>query len=162
MLSTQGWNGLDWALAGIVALSTIRAFMRGLVQALFGLLGFVGGFELASWNYATAGDWVYDRGWLRPLSTARIVAFLVITALIVVAFELIGRGVRKTAHSVGFGPFDQLLGAAFGVARGLLIGVALIVAVTAFAPPEWIDGSKLTSYFLGAAHAVSFVIPHGL
>jgi membrane protein required for colicin V production len=162
MVNSGDWNGLDWALAGIVALSTVRAFMGGLIQALFGLLGFVGGFELASWNYVAAGDWVYDRGWLRSLSTARILSFLVITVLTVAAFELIGRGVKKTAHSIGLGPFDHMMGAAFGVARGLLIGVALIVAVTAFAPPEWIDGSKLTGYFLGAAHAVSFTIPHGL
>ena len=58
---------------------------------------------------------------------------------------------------------DRILGAAFGFVRGLLIGVALIVGVTAFAPQSgWVEGSRLSSYFLGAAHAVSFVVPHSL
>jgi len=163
MINVGNWNGLDWALFVILLLSTVRAWMRGLVQALFGLLGFVGGFQLASWNYAAAGDWIYEKGLLKSLPNARIAAFLAIVAAIVIAFELIGRGVRKSAHAVGFGIFDHSLGAAFGLARGLLLGVGVIVGVTAFAPQSgWVEGSKLSPYFLGAAHAVSFLVPHNL
>ena len=159
----ENWNGLDWALIGILLLSTVRAWMRGMVEALFGLLGFVGGFQLASWNYASVGDWLYQRGWLRSLSVSRLLAFLVITVAVVIAFELVGHGVKRAAHAVGFGMLDRILGAAFGFVRGLLIGVALIVGVTAFAPQSgWVEGSRLSSYFLGAAHAVSFGVPHSL
>jgi membrane protein required for colicin V production len=157
----NNWNGLDWALIGIMIVSTVRAGMRGLVAALFGLLGFVGGFELASWNYASVGDWLFQRGWLRSLPTARIIAFLVITGAVVIAFDLVGRGIKKSAHAIGFGMLDRTLGAAFGLARGLLVGVGVIVGVMAFAPQSgWVEGSRLSSYFLGVAHAVSFVVPH--
>jgi membrane protein required for colicin V production len=118
---------------------------------------------LATWNYATVGDWIYQRGYIRQLSTARLVAFLVITVAIVIVFELIGRGVKKAAHAVGFGMMDRFLGSSFGFARGLLLGVAVIVGVTAFAPQSgWAEGSRLSSYFLGAARAVSFVVPYDL
>jgi membrane protein required for colicin V production len=163
MFNVMNWNGLDWVLMLVVVLSTVRAWMRGLVQALFGLLGFVGGFQLATWNYGTVGDWIYDRGYIRLLSNARIVAFLVITIAIVIFFELVGRGVKKAAHAVGFGLFDRILGAAFGLARGILLSVAVIIGVKAFAPQwEATDNSKLSSYFLGAARAVSFIVPYDL
>ena len=162
-IDVADWNGLDWTLAAVLLLSTLRAWWRGLVQALFGLLGFVGGFQLASWNYASAGDWLFRKQGFASLATARIVAFLAIAVAVVIVFELVGRGVKKSAHAVGFGMFDRALGAAFGLARGLLLGVSVIVGVTAFAPQSgWIEGSKLSAYFLGAAHAVSFVVPHDL
>lgn len=163
MFNVGNWNGLDWILIVILAVSTIRAWMRGLVQALFGLLGFVGGFQLATWNYGVVGDWIYERNYVHLLSNARIVAFLLITVVIVVVFELVGRGVKKAAHAVGFGFVDRILGAGFGFARGLLLGVAVIIGVTAFYPQSgWAEGSRLSSYFLGAARAVSFVVPYDL
>jgi membrane protein required for colicin V production len=163
MFKVGHWDGMDWLLFVVLVLSTSRAWMRGLVQALFGLLGFVGGFQLANWNFLSVGDWIYSAHWIRSLSTARVIAFLTILGTVLVAFELVGRGLKRSAHAVGFGMLDRTLGAAFGLARGLLLGVAIIVAITAFAPrSEWVEDSKLSSYFLGAAHAVSFDVPHSL
>jgi membrane protein required for colicin V production len=163
MFNAMNWNALDWILVLVLVISTARAWMRGLVQALFGLLGFVGGFQLATWNYAFVGDWIYQRGYVRLLPTARIVAFLTITIVVVIVFELIGRGVKKAAHAVGFGMLDRVLGSCFGLARGMLLGVAVIVGVTAFAPDSgWNEGSKLSALFLGAARAVSFIVPYDL
>jgi membrane protein required for colicin V production len=163
MFNPVNWNGLDWILILVVVVSTARAWMRGLVQALFGLLGFVGGFQLATWNYDAVGDWLYEKGYVRLLSNSRIIAFLIITVLVVVAFELVGRGVKKAAHAVGFGMLDRVMGSCFGLARGILLGVAVIIGVTAFEPQSgWADGSRLSSYFLGAARAVSFVVPYDL
>jgi len=158
MFNIGEWNGLDWILLVILVVSTVRAWMRGLVKALFGLLGFVGGFELARWNYAPFGDWINQRQWLKSPVVAHVVAFATINIAVVVVFDLVGRGVKKSAHAVGFGVSDQMLGAAFGMVRGLLLGVALIVGVAVF-EPEWVEGSRLSSYFLGVAHAVSFGVP---
>jgi membrane protein required for colicin V production len=163
MFNPVNWNGLDWILILVLIVSTVRAWMRGLVQALFGLLGFVGGFQLATWNYHVVGDWLYDKGYVHALSNARTIGFLIITITVVIVFELIGRGVKKAAHAVGFGMLDRILGSCFGFARGLLLGVAVIFACTAFAREAgWTDDSKLSSYFLGAARAVSFIVPYDM
>ncbi len=163
MFNVVDWNGLDWLLVLVLAISTVRAWMRGLVQALFGLLGFVGGFQLASWNYTVVGDWINDKGYVRSVADSRIVAFLGITILVVIAFAIVGHGVKKAAHAVGFGTLDRILGSCFGLARGILIGVAVIVGVSAFMPRSaWPEGSKLSSLFLSAARAVSFVVPSDL
>jgi membrane protein required for colicin V production len=65
--------------------------------------------------------------------------------------------------AVGLGFLDRLGGAAFGVVRGLLAGVALMMTIAAFyADSETIAKSKLTPYFLAGAHAVCFFVPADL
>jgi membrane protein required for colicin V production len=54
-------------------------------------------------------------------------------------------------------------GAGFGLARGGLLGVAILMAAAAFVPQStWVRNSQLAPYFLAGAHAVSFVVPHDL
>jgi membrane protein required for colicin V production len=70
---------------------------------------------------------------------------------------------HRTADAIGLGFFDRVLGAAFGFARGCLLGVAVMMAVAAFLPQStWAVNSLLTPYFLAGAHEVSFVVPQDL
>jgi membrane protein required for colicin V production len=74
-----------------------------------------------------------------------------------------GKMIRRTAHTIGLGLFDRLLGALFGFVRGCLLGIAVLTASTAFLPHSTqIANSRLTPYFLAGVHAVSFVVPQGL
>ena len=76
---------------------------------------------------------------------------------------LLARIMRRTASMVGLSFMDRLLGALFGFVRGLLLGTALLTAVTAFLPEGvWLQSSRLAPYFLRTAHAVSFVMPSDL
>ena len=159
-MNIADWNWFDWVLIAILAVSMARAFMNGLVRAIFGLLGFVAGFELATWTYTIVGDRISDRGWIASQTTARIVAFLLIVAAVAVLFELLGRGLHKALRTVGLGPLDRLLGAAFGFGRGCLIGIALLMAATTFAPrSRTVATSVLSPYLFVVAHDVSFLVP---
>ncbi len=94
---------------------------------------------------------------------AQIAAFLLIVSVVMVLSTLVGRALNRTIHAIGLGFFDRFLGAVFGFARGCLFGVAILMAIAAFLPhSEWIANSRLSSYFLAGAHAVSFVVPHDL
>lgn len=96
-------------------------------------------------------------------ATAQIVGFVLIVLVVMVLSALLGRAFNRTVHAVGLGFFDRLLGAVFGLLRGCLLGVAILMAVAAFLPQsQWIANSQLTPYFLRGAHAVSFVVPHDL
>ena len=65
---------------------------------------------------------------------------------------LAGKLIRRTAHTIGLGFFDRLLGALFGLARGCLLGVAILTAATAFLPHSTrIANSRLTPYFLAGS-----------
>lgn len=156
-----GLTGFDWLLIGVLAWSTIAAFMRGLIRVLFSLGGLVLGILLASWNYRTLAPRLLH--WAHPLATAQAVAFVLILVGAIVVASLLGRVLRKTVSAVGLGFLDRLGGAAFGFVRGCLAGVAIMMMIAAFSPgSETIAKSTLTPYFLAGAHAVCFVVPADL
>ena len=154
-------NLFDCLLVAILAYSTIMAFVRGIILELFSLGGLIAGILVAGWNYnhvaAVLGHLITNP------AVAQIVAFLLIIIVVMVISTLLGKALNRTAHAIGLGFFDRLLGALFGFARGCLFGVAILMAIAAFLPHSaWIANSRLSSYFLAGAHAVSFVVPHDL
>lgn len=162
----DSYNYLDWILVALLVYSTISAFVRGFIMEIISLGGLILGIYLASWNYQ------YPAGLLLrlthpflslPPAIANFIGFLGIVFGIMVAFGQIARVIRSTAHTIGLGFPDRLLGATFGLARGCCIGVALMLALTAFMPlAPAISHSRLSPYFLAGVHAVSFVVPHDL
>ena len=159
----QGWNGLDWVLAGIVVVSAVRAMMRGLVRTVFALAGLLCGFAIAEWKGPELAAWVVSRGWIAEEPLARVVCFVMLALGVMVVFALLGGLAKRTAHAVGLGMFDRALGGLLGVARGVLVGVAVIFCVRAVASGSTLfRGSCLSSYFLAAGDAVSFLVPHSL
>jgi len=154
------WNVFDWALVAIVAFSMVRAFFTGLVCAIAGLAGLLAGYEVASWTYVNLGAQFQEMGWIQSQAIARSVAFLLIIVGMVLLFDVLGRAVRRSLRTVGMGTFDRLLGMGFGFARGCLIGIALLIALSSFAPQSpIIVRSVLRPYLFTVAHEVSFLIP---
>lgn len=154
-------NPLDWLLAALLAYSVVRAVVRGFFQEAFALGGLILGFLFACWFYHPLA--VDLKGLINSPQIAQLSAFLLILAGTMILASLIGKLLRHTASVIGLGFADRLLGALFGLLRGALLGVALLLAVTAFLPSApWIENSLLAPYFLRAAHAVSFVMPSDL
>ncbi len=159
-MNVANWNIFDWALAAIMAFSMLRAFITGLVCAIAGLAGLLAGYEAASWTYVGLGEQFSAMGWMQSQAMARSVAFLLIVVFVVVVFDIFGRALRRSLRTVGMGTFDRILGAGFGFARGCLIGIALLIALSSFAPQSpIIVQSVLRPYLFTVAHEVSFLIP---
>ena len=144
-------NAFDWLLIAILAWSTLSALLRGIVMELFTFGGLITGILVASWNYQHLSP-LLER-LLHPVFnlsavTCNILAFLFMIVGIMLLAALTGRLIRRTAHTIGLGFFDRLLGGLFGFARGCLLGIALIMAGAAFLPHSaWISDSHLTSLF---------------
>jgi membrane protein required for colicin V production len=154
-------NLFDCLLVAVLAFSTIQAFFRGLLLELFSLAGLAAGVLLAAWNYALLAS-PLSRFITNP-AVANAVAFLLVVIGVMVLAAILGRMMHTAAHAIGLGFFNRLGGAAFGLARGGLACVAILMALTAFLPTaDWLKNSRLTPYFLDGAHAVSFVVPHDL
>jgi len=154
-------NLFDWLLIAVLALSTIQAFFRGLLLELFSLIGLAAGVLLAAWNYPVLAS--PPARWITNPAVANLLAFLLIAISVMVLAAILGRMFHTAAHAIGLGFFNRLGGAVFGLARGWLAGVAILMAVTAFLPSsDWLKNSRLTPYFLAGAHAVSSVVPHDL
>lgn len=156
-------NSFDWMLIGIILLSAGHGFYRGFVRAALGLAGLVGGFYVASLYYRPVADFIEDVKWTDSTPTARIVGFVLIVSAIGIGAEVLGRLMKKALRKMGLGPLDRLMGAVFGVVRGALVGVVLLLIPTIFRPhSELITKSVLSPYLFAAVHDVSFLVPQYL
>jgi membrane protein required for colicin V production len=154
-------NPLDWLLAILLTYSVIRAAMRGFFQEAFALAGLILGFLFACWFYQSLA--VDLKGLINSPPIAQLCGFLLILAVTMILASLMGKLLKSTASAIGLGLADRFLGALFGLLRGALLGVVLLLAVTAFLPmAPWIENSLVAPYFLRAAHAVSFIMPSDL
>ena len=151
-------TAFDWVLVGCVLISALMAFRRGFIRVLFSLAGLIAGLLVAIWNYVQLAVWMHT--WVTSLATAQILAFLTILLAVWFVFALAAAFVRRAVKAVGLGFADRMLGAAFGAARGVLLGIAAIMALAAFAPDSaWMKQSVLTPYFFRGSVAVSFILP---
>jgi membrane protein required for colicin V production len=154
-------NPFDWMLVAILAYSAIQAFLRGLLREVFSLAGLVAGIILAGWNYTRLSAIL--SAFISNAAIANIVAFLVIAFGVMLLAIVAGRIVHTVVHAAGLGLFNRLGGMLFGLVRGALACVAILMALSAFLPTlDWVKNSRLAPYFIQGVHAVSFVVPQDL
>ena len=154
-------NPLDWLLTAILVFSTVKAAVQGFFREAFSLGGLLIGLFAASWLYHPLA--LRLAGLITTPQIAQFSAFFLILIAVAIAFSLTGKLLQKTASAIGLGIVDRLGGAAFGFLRGCLMGIALLMACTAFLPTApWIQHSLLAPYFLQGEHAVSFLVPQDL
>ncbi|MES2390856.1 MAG: CvpA family protein [Acidobacteriota bacterium] len=154
-------NPLDWLLALLLVYSIVRAVLRGFFREAFALGGLILGFLLACWNYQSAAR--HLSGLISAPALAEMAGFLLILFATMALATLAGVLFRRSAKAVGLGLVDRIFGGLFGLCRGVILGLALLLAITAFLPTSpWVQNSLLAPYFLRADHAVSFVMPSEL
>jgi membrane protein required for colicin V production len=154
-------NGLDWFIVGILGLSALHAAAQGFVYELFSLIGTVCGYLLAAWEYPVVARH------LAPYVKSELVAsgagFLLIFVGFVILAGVAARIARWAAISVGLRWFDRFLGAAFGLVRGVLFSVVLVMALAAFLPSaRALTSSTLAPYFLVAGRGAAMAAPGDL
>jgi membrane protein required for colicin V production len=151
-------TAFDWFLVLVLATSTLAAFARGAIRVLLSLAGLIVGIVIASWYYPDVAQRLSR--WIFSYVLCEFLAFLFLLVLVVTLFTLIATILSKTVKAVGLGFMDRLLGALLGAIRGALLGIAAMMALTAFFPESpWLENSLLTPYFLRGVHALSFVVP---
>jgi membrane protein required for colicin V production len=152
-------NPLDWCIALVVAVSTVMAFMRGLIRSLVSLAGILAGVLLAFWYCHSLAGWLHR--WITQSAAAEVVAFALILIGVIVLAALIGRLLRGACSAVGLGFLDRLGGACFGFGRAVLLLAALLLPVAPILQTvPAAQTSVLLPYLLPAAHGISFVVPH--
>ncbi|HEX6908069.1 MAG TPA: CvpA family protein [Terriglobales bacterium] len=151
-------TGIDWVIVVAVTLSMALAAKEGFFYEIFSLAGVVAGYLLAAWEYGRVAGWFSP--YTRAQWVAEIGAFLLIFIAVVGIAGLAGRITRWALKEVGLRWFDRLLGAAFGLLRGVLVIAVVALALASFTPGiRFLSGSVLGPYFLSVARAASWVAP---
>src|SRR5436309_1024816 len=125
-------SGFDWLIIVIIGLSVLAAAAQGFFFEAFSLAGVVFGYLLAAWEHWRLAPWFEQ--YVKSPELANAAAFMTILLSVMIVAGIAGKTTRWIMKEVGLRWVDRLLGAAFGIIRGVLIVSALVVATTAFAP----------------------------
>jgi membrane protein required for colicin V production len=157
-------NWLDVVLLAVVLISVVTSFSSGITREVVGLVTLIGALILAIWFYGSAGGFLLP--YVSAPSIANFCGFIIVFLGILILGAVLGRLLARLMKVAGLSFVDRLLGAAFGVLRGLLISIALVLAMLAFtpgnSPPAAVVNSKVAPYVIDAARVFAAVAPHEL
>jgi membrane protein required for colicin V production len=157
-------NWLDVVLLIILAGSIFTSFRKGFSREVIGLISVVLALLLGSWFYGTAGSYLLP--YVSSRAAANFGGFLIVFCGIALIGSLVSFVVGKFLRVTGLSIFDHALGAVFGVVRGIVISIALIMAIMAFSPsaqpPASVVHSRMAPYVTGAANICVAIAPHDL
>jgi membrane protein required for colicin V production len=151
-------TALDWLILFIVAASVLLALSQGFIVEMFSLGGAVVGLVGAAWGYPLLTPLFQRFVNLTPL--AQLLSFLTIFVVLFAGMGVTGRMLSRAAKETGMRWADRLMGAAFGLVRGIAIAAVLVLAFATFYPDSrTVSGSALGRQLLGVARVASWLAP---
>lgn len=155
-------TAFDLIVIGIVGLSTVFAFWRGLIRVVMSLVGLIAA-VLAAIHLSPSASNMLTLLSDNPV-TRYLVAFALIFIVVVLICALLGWVLSRLLRAIGLGFVDRLLGAVFGVARGVLIAViaVLLAGLTTLPRQEWWQNALFAPPLVVAALSLRPWLPEAL
>jgi len=127
----------DWILIAALAASMLLGTLRGLVYEVLSVMGWIAAFLLAQWFSPEVAEKLPMQNSGEALRYAA--AFVLVFIASVFLAGLISALMKKIISVVGLRPVDRMMGAIFGLFRGLILLLALSVVVhmTALQESDW-------------------------
>lgn len=127
----------DWILISVLAVSLVIGAWRGLVYEVLSVVGWIASFYVAQWLAPRVAVMLPIQSASESLRYAA--AFLLVFVIALFTSGLISFLFKKVVTAVGLRPVDRILGAAFGVVRGmiLLLAAAVVINMTALKRGDW-------------------------
>ncbi len=157
MPRTIALNWIDWVTLAIVLVSILRGARFGAAAGLVDLAGLVATYLAAAALYPSGAEYLRQVPGL-ALSWQRLIAFLVIWLGLYLPLGLLVRWIFARANF----PASGLIGAVFGIARGIVLA-ALLLVLTLAAPFRGVVAadahrSQVAPYLLGGSERVQTVL----
>ena len=158
---------LDVLLIVILIASVISSYSKGFAREVIGLVAAITALVCGVWFYSMAGEVV--RPWVGSREVANLCGFLMVFVAVIVLGWVVTSVIGMMVKAVGLSWLDRMMGAGFGVVRGVIVSVALITAIVAFAPgsdakspPQAVVDSKIAPYIIDTAHELTKAAPKEL
>lgn len=124
----------DYAVLLIVGLSILLSVIRGLVREVLALLAWVVAFVAANLLGGSLAKLAPDA---IPTEELRLLAgFVAVFFVALLLMSLVAMGVSKLVKRAGLGVEDRMLGGLFGLLRGLLVVMVLVLLAGLTALPK--------------------------
>jgi membrane protein required for colicin V production len=155
-------TAFDYLVIATVAVSVIISVWRGAIREVLALLSWVIAFFVAQAHADTVASLLPAS--VQHVSMRLLIGFCALFVGVLVLTALVGIVVAKLLAAVGLGPLDRGIGAIFGLLRGMLavLIVVLLCGLTA-APmhPVWRE-AMLSPPFEALAVSVKPLLPDDL
>lgn len=157
-------NWLDILLAIILAASVLMSFRKGLSREVIGLVSVVLALVLGIWFYGAAGSFLLS--YVSSPKVANFAGFCLVFIGVMLLGALVSYIVGRFLRVTGLSLVDHVLGAGFGLLRGTLVAVALVMGMMAFSqgdkPPASVVDSRLAPFVVDAARLFAGMAPYDL
>jgi membrane protein required for colicin V production len=152
-------TSFDWIVVAVVVLSTLFAFLRGLIRELIALIAWVAGLIAAVAFTPDVAAWFPDV--IANPAIRYLLAFTLIIVAALIVGALVAWPLSRIVRAAGLGFADRFLGSIFGLARGVLVVLAfvLLAGLTALPRTDWWQNSALAAPLTVAAQAAMQYLP---
>lgn len=152
-------NSFDYIILLVIAASGLLGFIRGLIKEFMSLVAYLAAFFAALWWGPGAALWLEDLLANSLLRSA--VAYVVVFILSLLGVGLLNKLLSTLIERTGLSPADHGLGLVFGLARGLLIIVVLVIVAgyTQLPSEPWWQESSLAKQAIEAVLAIKAALP---
>jgi len=156
-------NSFDLCVLGIMALSCLFAFFRGLVREILSLAAWIGAGIITIHYFPQMAERLSP--YFKSPAAAAIVAMIGLYIVALIIFSIINMIILKTIKGGGStGVLDNLLGLVFGAFRGaFIIALGFFLLSATHVPekdyPEWLKESVTRPYGEKAAEILTKIAP---
>jgi len=156
-MTDVGW--VDLAFLGILLLSIIVGLIRGFVFEVLSLVGWLAAYFAAQWLTPELAPHLPVGAPGSALNHAAAFACTFIAALII--WSILARLLRMLIQATPLSLFDRVLGATFGVARALVVMLAIttVVLLTSLAKSTAWQQSRGAVWLHGALDGIKPMLP---
>jgi membrane protein required for colicin V production len=143
-LDQLGYNWADWTVVVIVTLSALISIVRGFVKEALSLLVWLAAFTVAFFFSERLSPLLVNLVQLPSLRYVAAFAALFVATLIV--GSLLNYLITQLVRMTGLSAIDRLLGMMFGICRGVLIVLLVLIFIPKIAPVQqdpWWQQSRL-------------------
>ncbi len=155
---------LDIVLGLILLLSVIGAARNGFTKEALRLASLIVGIVAAMWGHGVVAQQL--RPWIQDGRVAAGVAFALVFVGCVLVGALLAHFLASVWKWTGLGWVDMLLGAGFGVVRGLLVCAVVLLGLLVFQPfagtSSVVAGSKIAPWVINIARTAAAVAPQAV
>lgn len=152
-------TGFDFVLLAILAISVVLGLLRGLLKEVLSLVAYASAFLAAIWWGPTISDW--SAQWISQPFVSMALAYLGVFIAVLLSIGFVNMVLSALLSKTGLTPADHGLGAMFGLLRGVLF-ILILVILAGYTPlPEepWWKNAMFSKQVVGVVQQIKLRLP---